>query len=156
MKLPVIPTTGPVNNSGQCWCCPETNSIEEHHIIPQSYGGVNGPTAYVCAVCHGAVHDIATALYSDTMPPDREIIQALKRDLVKANICLTNVFILVKMILAARLAVLDDPNKSVVFMDRFPSATRRQLKDLRRVYPKLSQQKIVRLAIEQLHKKHLL
>ena len=44
----------------QCWVCSESSGLNNHHVIPQAYGGVNGPQVTLCAVCHSKVH--ATAL----------------------------------------------------------------------------------------------
>lgn len=42
-----------------CWCCPATTGLHQHHVIPQAYGGVDGPTVTVCGGCHTTVHTAA-------------------------------------------------------------------------------------------------
>lgn len=39
-----------------CASCGAENEIQEHHLIPRVHGGLSGPTVYLCAACHGAVH----------------------------------------------------------------------------------------------------
>lgn len=36
--------------------------MHEHHVIPQAYGGVNGPTVILCPDHHNEVHKIALAV----------------------------------------------------------------------------------------------
>ena len=48
-----------MKNLDHCWVCHETSSLHEHHIIPQAYGGVDGPTVTLCATCHNGVHHVA-------------------------------------------------------------------------------------------------
>lgn len=42
-----------------CWICEGTASLHNHHIIPQAYGGVDGPQVTLCASCHNGVHHVA-------------------------------------------------------------------------------------------------
>jgi hypothetical protein len=40
-----------------CGICPNiTDSVNNHHVIPQAAGGTDGPTIDICANCHDAVH----------------------------------------------------------------------------------------------------
>lgn len=42
-----------------CWVCGERDGIHDHHVIPQAYGGVNGPQVTVCATHHTMIHTLA-------------------------------------------------------------------------------------------------
>jgi hypothetical protein len=46
-------------NLGSCWCCGNSEGLHEHHIIPQAYGGKNGPLVTLCGACHTNVHNTA-------------------------------------------------------------------------------------------------
>lgn len=48
-----------MKNLNHCWVCDDVSSLHEHHIIPQAYGGVDGPTVTLCATCHNGVHHVA-------------------------------------------------------------------------------------------------
>lgn len=42
-----------------CWICSDRASLHNHHIIPQAYGGTDGPQVTLCASCHNGVHHVA-------------------------------------------------------------------------------------------------
>lgn len=42
-----------------CWICKSRTSLHKHHIVPQCYGGVDGPLAVLCASCHNLIHAVA-------------------------------------------------------------------------------------------------
>jgi hypothetical protein len=42
-----------------CYVCNETELIEEHHIIPQTRGGIDEFTVFLCIRCHKKSHYIA-------------------------------------------------------------------------------------------------
>lgn len=48
-----------IRNLKHCWICSNTASLHEHHIIPQCYGGKDGPLVTLCASCHNGVHHVA-------------------------------------------------------------------------------------------------
>ena len=48
-----------IRNLNHCWVCGNTASLHEHHIIPQCYGGKDGPLVTLCASCHNGVHHVA-------------------------------------------------------------------------------------------------
>ena len=43
----------------KCHVCGTKNGLHEHHVIPQAYGGVNGPTVILCASHHTLIHSAA-------------------------------------------------------------------------------------------------
>lgn len=150
-----LPATGPINGTDRCWICPETCSIEEHHIIPRCYGGEKGPTVYICSVCHSLVHAVADELGDTPSSAITTIAQGARQVFVNENVALTHAIFLVRMIQSARELVKQDPNKTAVFQTRFSARTRTQLRGLRKVFPRLNQEKLVVLAIDNLYKKHL-
>ncbi len=38
--------------------CNRTTGIHGHHVIPQAYGGVNGPVVPLCGAHHTLIHDM--------------------------------------------------------------------------------------------------
>ena len=44
-----------------CWICQASVSLNEHHVVPRSYGGENGPTVTLCSDCHELIHKLADA-----------------------------------------------------------------------------------------------
>lgn len=51
-----------------CWICSDRASLHNHHIVPQAYGGVDGPQVTLCASCHNGVHHVADG--REEMKPD--------------------------------------------------------------------------------------
>lgn len=46
----------------RCYVCSEEVSVpHEHHVIPQAYGGKDGPTVTLCANHHNLIHELAKA-----------------------------------------------------------------------------------------------
>lgn len=39
-----------------CWVCGSREGLNEHHVVPQSCGGTNGPTVTLCAAHHTVIH----------------------------------------------------------------------------------------------------
>lgn len=39
-----------------CWVCCGNEALQEHHVVPQAYGGKNGPTVTLCATHHDLIH----------------------------------------------------------------------------------------------------
>ena len=142
---PLDLTPGTITNLGVCWVCDSTDTLEAHHCIPRCYGGEWGPQVVICAVCHGAVHKIA-----DSKQPAVDAPILLNQ---RANEVLTRALRLATIILQARALVKDDPNKTVMFMDRFPAKTKQELRQLAKLLQK-SQQLVVRHAIAHLYRRH--
>lgn len=42
-----------------CWVCPSKDGLNDHHVVPQAYGGVNGPQVTLCATHHTFIHAVA-------------------------------------------------------------------------------------------------
>lgn len=52
----------PITDSKSCSCGEEM--AQEHHLIPQSTGGTNARTVWLCPTCHDKVHAQARVLLS--------------------------------------------------------------------------------------------
>lgn len=44
-----------------CIVCGSSEGLQEHHVIPRTYGGLNGPTVILCTKHHALVHSLAQA-----------------------------------------------------------------------------------------------
>lgn len=42
-----------------CWVCPSREGLNDHHVIPKAYGGVDGPQVTVCATHHTFIHTLS-------------------------------------------------------------------------------------------------
>lgn len=42
----------------RCWVC-GASSTEDHHVVPRTYGGENGPQVSLCGNCHTCLHHIS-------------------------------------------------------------------------------------------------
>jgi hypothetical protein len=47
-----------------CFVCNASTkgAVNEHHIVPQSRGGKEGPTVMLCPTCHTLLHNVARCL----------------------------------------------------------------------------------------------
>lgn len=73
-----------MKNLDHCWVCTDTSSLHEHHIIPQAYGGVDGPTVTLCATCHNGVHHVADGR-EEMKPTSWSIQERLSRGMGLVN-----------------------------------------------------------------------
>ena len=48
-----------MGNDPVCHVCGDTRNMHEHHIVPRNAGGLHGPTVWLCANCHNAIHHCA-------------------------------------------------------------------------------------------------
>lgn len=42
-----------------CWACKTKEGLHNHHVIPQAYGGVDGPLVTLCGTHHTLIHEVA-------------------------------------------------------------------------------------------------
>lgn len=42
-----------------CWVCADKTGLNDHHVIPQAYGGRDGPQVTLCASHHTFIHAVA-------------------------------------------------------------------------------------------------
>lgn len=46
---------------GTCELCGRSPvKTTEHHLVPRQYGGVEGPTIWLCGACHRQIHALFT------------------------------------------------------------------------------------------------
>ena len=121
-----------------CSVCSSTDSIDEHHLIPQAYGGARGPTVDLCANCHALVHKAAR---NPRALRDVGNVAARRQIAELAGIAAR----------AAR-AVGNDPNKSVQYSDRMPAELASKAKQLAAVHG-CSIREAVRIAIRSEHQR---
>lgn len=98
-----------------CWICQRTLADaggephyirNTHHIIPQAYGGVDGPTVSLCTSHHDLLHFIALRLISG------KTYQDLTRDLSTSEF--QRIMYLASRIRLAAQYSKNDPNKKIV------------------------------------------
>lgn len=52
-----------------CYVCDVVVAVsQEHHVVPQSRGGTDGPTVVLCPTCHTATHSAARAMIAGKSP----------------------------------------------------------------------------------------
>ncbi len=127
-----------------CWICLlNREPFEEHHIVPRHCGGDNGPTVTLCGGCHSTIHVLANQIkkgnpitnYSDQLTRERALYLAT----VIAN---------------SELMVQENPeNKRVVYSGFFTWGTHQKLMRLSK-FLKLSQPKVIKLALDELYKRN--
>lgn len=130
-----------------CWICFEKRgkkNFEEHHVVPRSYGGENGPTVSLCCDCHTTAHKTADGLYAKANPlvPYKTIISRERCLYLAQTIC------------SARSAIenINSENKRYVYSGFFDGKTHSKLVRLTE-YLKMPQAKVIKFAIEQLYKR---
>lgn len=64
--------------TAKCYICPSENIYEDHHLIPQSRGGKDGPKINLCVECHKKAHYLARS-----NRPLEAIINSKLRKIVK-------------------------------------------------------------------------
>lgn len=64
--------------TGTCYVCDKEKLVEEHHLIPQSRGGKEGPQVKLCTECHDKGHYLAIS-----KRPLEEIVNPRLRKIVK-------------------------------------------------------------------------
>ena len=130
---------GSENSKGVCWVCgstPGEGKLDCHHMVPRALGGEEGPTVWLCQPCHRRVHE---AGYGRGVEPSGCALSDSRCSILGGTI------------MEAARVVKDDPNKSVVFTDRFPAETRKQLRELAKATGK-TQKEVVRMALAYMHR----
>ncbi len=136
-----------------CWVCqirftssvpPGPAQREDHHVIPQAYGGTDGPTVSICETHHAAVHRIATALKASK--PYHQYMGTRNPEHIKKLLWLS------QCIVNAELATRDDPNKKAMVSLVLDARTKTMVDELKKVYPQLkSRAAVFKYAVEALH-----
>lgn len=155
-----MPIQGP-GRLPHCWVCerrfvtssPPGPALEEvHHIVPQAYGGTDGPVVSLCGDHHSALHKIALAfksLKSKKPKPYHMFLVGLRDDQKKKLLWLA------QCAYNAEQEVSKDPNKHMAVVLSLDGRQRIMMDRLRAVYPQAkSKDKLLALALESLYFKH--
>lgn len=131
-----------------CWICnvpwgPNTKE-HKHHVIPRAYGGTDGPQVSLCDSHHSALHEIALKLYSKK-PFNNLLTSNPEQD--------RKLLYLASVAYNSRIAVEHDPNKRRVEIIQFKQETFKKLKHLQTIH-KISREKLIELAIVQMHSRY--
>lgn len=136
-----------------CWVCglrftdvvpPGPASREEHHLVPQAYGGTDGPTVSLCANHHSALHTIAVHMKSGK--PYYEIIGG--HDTIQQAKLLK----LAEIVYNSEQATRNDPNKKVLVSLTLTKQQDLMIQRLKKVYPQAKgRADILQLALQALY-----
>lgn len=133
---------------GYCYLCGEQGGLEEHHIVPQCYGGVDSPLVTLCGVCHTNVHALSDAAVARSGTFNAQDVLAISTKWKPKE-----AFYFATVICRAKALVEGDPNKKIRFSTTFDGVTSMRLKELKGVLPDTrSQHDVIVYAINHLHK----
>jgi len=145
-----------------CWICGLSSSLEEHHIVPRTYGGSLGPTITLCGICHTAIHNLSfkRKLFDGMIAKNFDaIVSKLLGEFCDTwnmpthqnkGEAVSRAYYLSSVIFKARLLTRKEKNKPVKFNTTLPGAISFKLKLLARTY-NLNQEEMVLAAIEELY-----
>lgn len=141
---------------GHCWVCgtrfndvvpPGPAQREEHHVVPQAYGGTDGPTVSLCDGHHTAIHKIAVALRHNK--PHHQFLGTYDRTQI------AKLEYLAEVIQRAEERTRNDPNKRTSVVLGLDAETRAMLDALGGVYPQCrGRAALIRTAIRNLYLQH--
>lgn len=139
-----------------CWVCrvrftdvvpPGPAQREEHHIVPQAYGGTDGPTVSLCDGHHTVIHKIAVALKNGR--PHQAHLGTYDPQQIQKLMWLATV------IQEAEAKTRNDPNKRASVVVNMDAETRNQLDALASVYPEArGRAALIKTAIKALYSRH--
>lgn len=129
-----------------CFVCQRSFSSDsalrphDHHIIPKSYGGVDGPMARLCSGHHDLVHSIAKRLISEKSH------YPLTQDISDPDL-LQRLMFLASRIQLAHAALANDPEKKLIFTASLKKEVHDKLNALCK-YHHLNKNDMLRVLIE--------
>lgn len=136
-----------------CWVCNArfvgnggTEQRHDHHIFPQAYGGVDGPTVTLCDTHHSKVHRIAECLINE-----KTYHQWLKGELSGRP---SKLLYLATRIHQMWLLVKDDPNKATSVALTLNAANQKMIDALKPVLNVRSREAVLIKALETLYARH--
>lgn len=139
-----------------CWICKVrfieaggTEQCHHHHVIPQAFGGTDGPTVSLCDSHHNKLHRIAVHLKSGKayFP----LLVGEPKENVQGLLYLANA------VYNAELATRNDPNKSASAMVTLNARHKAMIDQLKTINPRLrSREAVLLCALESLHSKHFM
>ncbi|QJT70903.1 hypothetical protein GR7B_00105 [Vibrio phage vB_VcorM_GR7B] len=154
-KLGLKLENGYINIGETCWMCPTKNSLEDHHIIPRCSGGENGPQVRICSVCHSAIHKAAISakcVKGEWVAGNAELktfnaAWTTETQLLKS-------YLLASVIRSAAQHVKGDDNKTAKYSTTWSGEYRKIISDLKNATGIRNQDKVIRLALKQLHQRY--
>lgn len=105
-----------------CWVCSGKDGLNDHHVIPQAYGGVDGPQVTLCATHHTFIHTVALKKPS--------IREHMIREHTNLADCQHKLTTLVELIAKARAAT-KGMEKPMMVQHKFNTERSRKLKELK-------------------------
>lgn len=131
-----------------CWICGNKSSLEEHHIIPSAYGGRNGPTITLCAICHSAIHSAAQKKGITTNTGSEDLCLFCDRWCSAGST--SRIMYLIALIRKSRYITKNDANKTVKVSYTLDAQTARMLRYTAQQLG-VTQQVAIGVAIKSLH-----
>lgn len=120
---------------------------EEHHIIPEAYGGTDGPLVSLCDTHHTTIHKMATALKKGKNPS--HLLGTTNPEQVRKLMWLAT------RIQEAEERTRNDPNKRTTVVVNLDPEVRAALEALASVYPtQRGRPALIRTAILFLYRHH--
>ena len=137
-----------------CWICSArfieaggTEQCHHHHVIPQAFGGTDGPTVSLCDSHHNKLHRIAICLKSEKSY--FSVITGEDSAHVQKLLYLANA------VHNAELATRNDPNKAASAMVSLDARHKAMIDKLKTINPKLrSREAVLICALESLYARH--
>lgn len=145
-------------NLPACWVCyvrfndqfpnPGPGVREEHHIIPQAYGGADGPVVSLCDSHHSILHRVAEAITKNR--PYQHLLGTHDQEQIK------KLMFLATRVAAAELRTRNDPNKKAVIALTLDAQMKSQIDDLKKIYSNQTRSRagILKIALHSLWSRH--
>jgi hypothetical protein len=139
-----------------CWVCGAlfiehggVEHTEHHHIIPQAYGGADGPTVSLCEKHHQSLHKIALCLKGNK-PHFMLLANHTQEQRTKLMFLATRVH-------EAEQLTRNDPNKRAMLVLSLDREMTKMIDDLKTVLPGVkSREAVVRSAVKSLWNRHFM
>ena len=119
-----------------------------HHIIPQAFGGANGPTVDLCTADHNLLHAIGLRMTAGKPYADLTIGLGSKRK--------SAILWLASKVALAYEATQDDPNKRVQLNMVVSAKKAGKLDELMKIFNVSSRQAALERLIDEAHRRHFL
>lgn len=139
-----------------CWVCedrfvdsnpPGPKIRHNHHIVPQAFGGVDGPQVTLCTDHHNKLHSMARA-----MTAGKSLFKFVHAEPPEAR---KKLEWLANVVYSAELTTRGDPNKIASVMVHLDQDQRIKIDALKKIYPKAgSRANVLAIALELLYKRH--
>lgn len=123
-------------------------TLHRHHVIPQAFGGVNGPTVELCTNDHNLLHSVAVCMTGKK--PYGHLIADLETEHK------TQILWLASRVAIAYEATKNDPNKRVTVTVVLPAKLAKKLDDLMKIFNVTSRPATIERLIRDAHSKNFL